>query len=130
MYIHPILPLKSSKISHLPNKNQCFNGIFGWRGIKGSLARSVGRAFFNFTAEEKLKYACDPTASATEGYENRMLENDDVVLDWWDYFDHHTLPLSRPNPSRWPHSPSDYGYEVVDRVLLDCVPCQIQVSIK
>jgi hypothetical protein len=24
------------------------------------------------------------------------------VLDWRDYFDHHTLPESRRNPSHWP----------------------------
>ncbi|KAF7829589.1 putative 2-oxoglutarate-dependent dioxygenase ANS [Senna tora] len=40
--------------------------------------------------EEKLRYACDS------------------VLDWRDYFDHHTLPLSRRNPGRWPNFPSDY----------------------
>lgn len=71
--------------------------------------KAVGRAFFEeFPMEEKLKYACDASSSATEGYGSRMLENDDVVLDWRDYFDHHSLPLSRRNPSRWPHDPPDY----------------------
>ncbi|KAK4796315.1 hypothetical protein SAY86_028641 [Trapa natans] len=71
--------------------------------------KAIGRAFFeDFSMEEKLKYACDASSSATEGYGSRMLENDDVVLDWRDYFDHHTLPLSRRNPSRWPHHPPDY----------------------
>ncbi|CAM8997656.1 unnamed protein product [Rhodiola kirilowii] len=29
---------------------------------------------------------------------------DDAILDWRDYFDHHTFPLSRHNSSCWPHS--------------------------
>lgn len=37
-----------------------------------------------------------------------LVNNDDTVLDWRDYFDHHTLPLSRRNPSRWPECPKDY----------------------
>ncbi|KAG4923511.1 hypothetical protein JHK87_049051 [Glycine soja] len=32
----------------------------------------------------------------------------ETVLDWRDYFDHHTLPLSRRNPNRWPEFPADY----------------------
>lgn len=37
-------------------------------------------------------------------------QNDAVeqVLDWRDYFDHHTFPLSRRNPNRWPDFPSNY----------------------
>ena len=30
------------------------------------------------------------------------------MLDWRDYFDHHTFPLSRRNPNRWPEFPSGY----------------------
>ncbi|XP_031377850.1 leucoanthocyanidin dioxygenase isoform X2 [Punica granatum] len=77
--------------------------------------RAVGRAFFEeFPMEEKVKYACDASSAATEGYGSRMLENDDVVLDWRDYFDHHSLPLSRRNPSRWPHHPPDYRQVVAE----------------
>ncbi|XP_048136314.1 jasmonate-induced oxygenase 4 isoform X2 [Rhodamnia argentea] len=81
-------------------------------GVPSSLldrARAVGSSFFGDSSmDEKLAYACDPSSSATEGYGSRMLENDDSVLDWRDYFDHHTLPLSRRDPSRWPSSPPDY----------------------
>lgn len=81
-------------------------------GIPTDLLRRVkrvGLTFFNkCPIAEKLRYACDPTASASEGYGSRMLERDDTVLDWRDYFDHHTLPLSRRIPSRWPHFPAEY----------------------
>ncbi|XP_030456551.1 jasmonate-induced oxygenase 4 [Syzygium oleosum] len=81
-------------------------------GVPGSLlgrARAVGSSFFgDLSMGEKLAYACDPSSSATEGYGSRMLESDDSVLDWRDYFDHHTLPLSRRDPSRWPSLPPDY----------------------
>ncbi|XP_030504113.2 jasmonate-induced oxygenase 4 [Cannabis sativa] len=81
-------------------------------GISTDLLRRVkrvGLTFFNdCPVADKVRYACDPTSSATEGYGSRMLERDDTVLDWRDYFDHHTLPLSRRNPSRWPHFPADY----------------------
>ncbi|KAI4329704.1 hypothetical protein MLD38_028059 [Melastoma candidum] len=71
--------------------------------------RQLGLHFFDaLPTEEKLKYACDPTSAATEGYGSRMLENDSSVLDWRDYFDHHTLPLCRCRPSNWPDSPPDY----------------------
>lgn len=78
--------------------------------------RRVGLTFFNdCPMPEKVRYACDSSAAATEGYGSRMLvssdqqQNDAVqVLDWRDYFDHHTLPLSRRNPSRWPNFPPDY----------------------
>lgn len=43
-----------------------------------------------------------------------MLERDDTVLDWRDYFDHHTLPPSRRDPSRWPHFPADYRRVVAE----------------
>ncbi|KAI4307745.1 hypothetical protein L6164_030898 [Bauhinia variegata] len=84
--------------------------------------RRVGLTFFNdCPIPEKLQYACDSSSAATEGYGSRMLvsseqqQNDTVqVLDWRDYFDHHTLPLSRRNPSRWPQFPSDYR-EVVTK---------------
>lgn len=45
-----------------------------------------------------------------------LVTDDDTVLDWRDYFDHHTLPLSRRNPSRWPSKLiPNYG-----KVLCDC----------
>ncbi|PIA37582.1 hypothetical protein AQUCO_03000267v1 [Aquilegia coerulea] len=65
--------------------------------------RNAGRSFFNnWSMEEKKKYSCDSSSAASEGYGSRMLVKDDSVLDWRDYFDHHTLPLSRRNPNRWP----------------------------
>ncbi|WVY95163.1 hypothetical protein V8G54_034251 [Vigna mungo] len=75
--------------------------------------RRTGRAFFtDCSMSEKLRYACSTTAS--EGYGSKMLatsdqqQDDAQVLDWRDYFDHHTLPLSRRNPDRWPEFPPDY----------------------
>ncbi|TKY47308.1 2-oxoglutarate/Fe(II)-dependent dioxygenase [Spatholobus suberectus] len=75
--------------------------------------RRAGRAFFDrFPMPDKLRYAC--TAAASEGYGSKMLAPSSSssavtrVLDWRDYFDHHTLPLSRRNPKRWPEFPSDY----------------------
>lgn len=72
--------------------------------------RRVGRSFFeDLDMEEKLKYSCDPNFPASEGYGSRMLvASKDTVLDWRDYFDHHSLPLSRRNPERWPHFPPNY----------------------
>ncbi|KAL2906843.1 hypothetical protein RDABS01_005553 [Bienertia sinuspersici] len=73
--------------------------------------RAVGSSFFeDLDASQKLMYKCDQNSPASEGYGSRMLvsENDDVVLDWRDYFDHHTFPISRRNPSRWPHYPPNY----------------------
>jgi isopenicillin N synthase-like dioxygenase len=65
--------------------------------------RGAGLAFFRSPMEDKLRFACDPArGAAAEGYGSRMLANDDTVLDWRDYFDHHTLPESRRNPSHWP----------------------------
>ncbi|GAY32558.1 Fe2OG dioxygenase domain-containing protein [Citrus sinensis] len=66
--------------------------------------RHVGRSFFEgCPLTDKLEYACDNASAASEGYGSKLLvANDDTVLDWRDYFDHHTLPLSRRNPSRWP----------------------------
>lgn len=77
--------------------------------------RRVGRAYFSdCSMPEKLRYACSTAAS--EGYGSKMLATSDQkqddavaqVLDWRDYFDHHTLPLSRRNPDRWPEFSPDY----------------------
>ncbi|KAK1563921.1 hypothetical protein Q3G72_035348 [Acer saccharum] len=77
--------------------------------------RSVGRSFFEqCPMPEKLKYSCDSSSAASEGYGSKMLANDDSVLDWRDYFDHHTLPLSRRNPSNWPESPPNYRRVVAE----------------
>ncbi|KAG8635145.1 jasmonate-induced oxygenase 4 isoform X3 [Manihot esculenta] len=77
--------------------------------------RSVGLSFFNDCPfKDKLKYACDPTSAASEGYGSKMLVDNCSVLDWRDYFDHHTLPLSRRNPSRWPNFLPNYR-EVVGK---------------
>ncbi|KAF6144526.1 hypothetical protein GIB67_023972 [Kingdonia uniflora] len=64
--------------------------------------------------EEKLKYGCDGKVAASEGYGSRMLVRDDSVLDWRDYFDHHTLPVSRRNPSKWPEFSTNYKGVVVE----------------
>ncbi|KAK4771118.1 hypothetical protein SAY87_031650 [Trapa incisa] len=77
--------------------------------------------------EDNLKYACDANSSATEGYGRRIFENDDVVLEWRDYFDHHTLPLSRQNLSRWPHHPTCYRSLTVLMVSIDLVASSSQL---
>lgn len=79
--------------------------------------RRIGRSFFEGCnkMEDKLKYSCDSATPASEGYGSRMLvESNDTVLDWRDYFDHHTLPLSRRDPSHWPESPADYRKVVAE----------------
>lgn len=77
--------------------------------------KALGLTFFSESPmSDKLKYACDPSSAASEGYGSQMLERDDTVLDWRDYFDHHTLPLSRRDPSRWPHFPADYRRVVAE----------------
>ncbi|KAM7500400.1 hypothetical protein LguiA_024814 [Lonicera macranthoides] len=77
--------------------------------------RSVGVSFFEESEmEEKLRYSCNPNSPASEGYGSRMLvASNDTVLDWRDYFDHHTFPLSRRKPNRWPHFPTNYREVVV-----------------
>ncbi|KAL6992136.1 hypothetical protein U1Q18_010244 [Sarracenia purpurea var. burkii] len=72
--------------------------------------RRVGLSFFeDCPMPQKLTYSCDPNSFASEGYGSRMLvSSNDTVLDWRDYFDHHTLPLFRRNPSRWPSFPPNY----------------------
>ncbi|KAL9241702.1 hypothetical protein vseg_015780 [Gypsophila vaccaria] len=73
--------------------------------------RAVGASFFgDVDAAEKAKYSCDAAVAASEGYGSRMLvsENDESVLDWRDYFDHHCFPLSRRNCDRWPLYPANY----------------------
>ncbi|XP_052174002.1 jasmonate-induced oxygenase 1 isoform X2 [Diospyros lotus] len=78
--------------------------------------RRVGSSFFEECPMDlKLRYSCDPSSAASEGYGSRMLvTSNDSVLDWRDYFDHHTLPLSRRDPSRWPHFPPNYREVVVE----------------
>lgn len=87
-------------------------------GIPASLLhdiKRVGLTFFNDSpVHDKLRYACDPTSAASEGYGSRMLEKDDTVLDWRDYFDHHTLPLTRRDPTRWPDFPPEYRRVVAE----------------
>ncbi|XP_077227036.1 2-oxoglutarate (2OG) and Fe(II)-dependent oxygenase superfamily protein isoform X2 [Tasmannia lanceolata] len=76
--------------------------------------KTVGRSFFNSNIQEKLKYSCNPNSAASEGYGSRMLAKEDTVLDWRDYFDHHTLPDHRRNPSRWPDFPPNYREVIVE----------------
>ncbi|CAM0912901.1 unnamed protein product [Alopecurus aequalis] len=76
--------------------------------------RDAGLAFFRAPMAEKLRFGCDPArGAAAEGYGSRMLANDDSVLDWRDYFDHHTLPESRRDPARWPDFVPGYRDTVV-----------------
>lgn len=77
--------------------------------------RRVGRTFFEEVEMwEKLKYACGPELAA-EGYGSRMLvEENDGILDWRDYFDHHTFPISRRDLNRWPRFPNDYREVVAE----------------
>lgn len=75
--------------------------------------RRVGLNFFeDCPMTDKLAYSCDSnrTSFAAQGYGSRMLVSDDSILDWRDYFDHHTLPISRRDPSRWPHFPPNYRF--------------------
>jgi isopenicillin N synthase-like dioxygenase len=90
-------------------------------GIPATLLHSVrnsGLAFFNdCPMSEKLKYPCTLGAATSEGYGSRMLASSDEepvsqILDWRDYFDHHTFPLSRRNPNNWPNFTSDYRESV------------------
>eukprot|EP00249_Psilotum_nudum_P011042 c22933_g2_i1 orf=920-1990(+) len=74
--------------------------------------RQVGAQFFALPVQEKLRFACKPGIAAAEGYGSRMLVREDQVLDWRDYFDHHTLPLSRMNPDNWPEKPALYRKSV------------------
>ncbi|GFQ01183.1 leucoanthocyanidin dioxygenase [Phtheirospermum japonicum] len=78
--------------------------------------RRLGRSFFeDCTMDQKLGYTCHASSPASEGYGSRMLvASNDTVLDWRDYFDHHTLPLSRRNPSKWPHFSSNYRKVVAE----------------
>lgn len=89
--------------------------------------RSVGLSFFKDSPmSHKLSYACPPGSAASEGYGSRMLvsTSNDTVLDWRDFFDHHTLPLSRRNPSRWPDFPPNYREVVVE--YSDCMKALAQ----
>ncbi|PKA54429.1 Leucoanthocyanidin dioxygenase [Apostasia shenzhenica] len=76
--------------------------------------KEVGLRFFGSPMEAKLRYACDTTSAASEGYGSRMLSKKEGVLDWRDYFDHHTLPETRRNTTRWPDFPDNYRDVVVE----------------
>ncbi|XP_072981078.1 jasmonate-induced oxygenase 4 [Typha angustifolia] len=76
--------------------------------------KAAGLAFFQSPMDSKLRFACDPNSAASEGYGSRMLSKEDGVLDWRDYFDHHTLPESRRNPGRWPDFIPNYRDVVVE----------------
>ena len=98
--------------------------------------RAAGLAFFRAPMAEKLRFGCDPArGAAAEGYGSRMLANDDSVLDWRDYFDHHTLPESRRDPARWPNFVPGYRDTVVKysdsmKVLAQRLLCIISESLK
>ncbi|KAK9131595.1 hypothetical protein Scep_011123 [Stephania cephalantha] len=71
--------------------------------------RKAGLHFFReCSMEEKLRYSCDPHSPASEGYGSRMVVDKEAVLDWRDYLDHHTFPISRRDPNRWPQFLPNY----------------------
>ncbi|KAL9257925.1 DMR6-LIKE OXYGENASE 2-like protein [Drosera capensis] len=78
--------------------------------------RRVCREWFEGTeVEEKLRYKCDDGKAAAERYGTKMLvkegegeEEEGEVLDWRDYFDHHTWPMER----RRPECPREYRNKV------------------
>ncbi|KAL3701940.1 hypothetical protein R1sor_019962 [Riccia sorocarpa] len=85
-------------------------------GVPGKVLDSMrndGRAFFALPMEYKLRYACKPGVIASEGYGSKMLSKDDQLLDWRDYYDLHTLPLSRRRSSGWPDDPQSFRETVL-----------------
>jgi hypothetical protein len=60
-------------------------------GVPGELldaVREARLAFFRAPMGDRLRFSCDPArGTIVEGY-----DNDDFMLDWCDYFDHHTPP--------------------------------------
>ncbi|KAL2650244.1 hypothetical protein R1flu_018372 [Riccia fluitans] len=76
--------------------------------------RNDGRAFFALPMEYKLQYACKPGVIASEGYGSKMLSKDEQLLDWRDYYDLHTLPLSRRRSSAWPDDPPSFRETVLE----------------
>ncbi|KAG0449341.1 hypothetical protein HPP92_027381 [Vanilla planifolia] len=116
----PVLDLQSSANS-LPQLSRIYSewGVFQVvnHGVPSTLLeemKEVGLRFFRSPMEFKLRYACDPGSAASEGYGSRMLSKEEGVLDWRDYFDHHTLPEFRRNPSVWPDFPENYRDVVMD----------------
>lgn len=89
--------------------------------------RAAGLAFFRAPMEEKLRFGCDPArGAAAEGYGSRILANEDSVLDWRDYFDHHTLP----SPAATPTSSPDTGEFVFPSLVPSCLWIQFLRAIK
>ncbi|KAB5533802.1 hypothetical protein DKX38_016888 [Salix brachista] len=86
------------------------------RGVEGKVRDNIlhsnkGKAFLVFRGkprEEEREIRLDQDSSFSEGCCLQTEAETSTVLDWRDYFDHHTLPLSRRDPSRWPHFPSNY----------------------
>ena len=73
--------------------------------------KTVGLTFFNHCPlPDKLKYSCNPNSFASQGYGSKMIHPDKngIVLDWRDYFNHHTFLLSWCDQDRWPHFPPNY----------------------
>ena len=70
----------------------------------------LGSLFFALPSHEKVVFACREGVVASEGYGHKMLVQENQILDWRDYFDHHTLPLSRRNTENWPNNPPAYRY--------------------
>ncbi|GER55797.1 2-oxoglutarate (2OG) and Fe(II)-dependent oxygenase superfamily protein [Striga asiatica] len=82
-------------------------------------AREVWRGFFGLPMEEKQKYANSP--ATYEGYGSRLGVENDVALDWSDYFFLHYLPESIRDEGKWPSQPdscrelgAEYSRQVVE----------------
>ncbi|KAJ4977305.1 hypothetical protein NE237_002411 [Protea cynaroides] len=122
----PIVDLLHIKTKHFGNVHEELSRACGeWgafqvinHGVPKQLLdcmRSAGLSFFKeFPEDERDKYRCDLNSAASEGYGSKMLMKEDSVLDWRVYFDHHTLPLSRCNPMRWPDSHPHYRETVME----------------
>ena len=68
----------------------------------------LGSLFFALPSHEKVVFACREGVVASEGYGHKMLVQENQILDWRDYFDHHTLPLSRRNTENCLNNPPAY----------------------
>ncbi|KMZ73300.1 2-oxoglutarate (2OG) and Fe(II)-dependent oxygenase superfamilyprotein [Zostera marina] len=78
-------------------------------GVSVDDIKNIALGFFRDTPlEVKMRYKCPDVGFASEGYGSLMVANSEVVSDWRDYFDHHTLPMSRRKVENWPEFPSNY----------------------
>lgn len=80
-------------------------------GVSIDNVKNIALGFFQDTPMEvKMRYKCPDVGFASEGYGSLMVANRHAVLDWRDYFDHHTLPICRRKLENWPESQQNYRY--------------------